>query len=179
LLLREAVAFIGAETYWVGGGLLHGRLLLHDDVSALFVERVDALLGELDQGVDQALLLGEEPLELVLLQFLLELVVDEPLPHQLADDDLNLCPLLQEAIVLADLYLIVLDELQQLVLSWALVGNGPVSFLNPPPLLLNFFLRQGLVRVEEFSELGVQVFKTQVKVVVQTRRTSFEHVVNQ
>lgn len=66
------------------------------------------LLGQLDDRVDQGLLLCRKSLELVAVQLVLEVVVDQSLAHELADDDLDLSALLEESVVLADLDLVVL-----------------------------------------------------------------------
>jgi len=44
----------------------------------------------------------------VAVQLVLEVVVDQSLAHELADDDLDLSALLEESVVLADLDLVVL-----------------------------------------------------------------------
>jgi hypothetical protein len=108
-------------------------------------------------------LLSEEPLELVIFHFVLQVIIHQSLSHQPADGDFDFSLLLQESIVLTDFDLIVLNELEQLLFVLALFGKWSVCFHYPLRFLLQFSLSSWLfVGVQELSKLWIKIFQNVV-----------------
>lgn len=72
-------------------------------------------------------------------KLVLELVINESLPHEFADDNLYFGLLFKESIILADLNFIVLYELEQLALVIVFIHDGPVC-VNKPSAFALFLL---------------------------------------
>lgn len=94
----------------------------------------------------------------MILELVLKIIINQSLSHELADDDLNLCPLLKKRVIVANFVFIVLNKFEKLELVIRLFSYGAVGVNQPTTFSLNFLLRQWLVRIQKLAKFRVSEF---------------------
>lgn len=116
---------------------------------------MNVLFSQFYDGVNKGLLLGKHALELMALEFMLQLIIYKSLSHKFAYNDFDLGLLLQETVIFTYLDLIILNELKQLCFMRALFDDRPKGLVKPLALPLEFFWSHLLIRVEKLSNLRI------------------------
>ena len=104
-------------------------MLRHDYIRALFVQSMYVFLGKFNYGINQTLLLSEQTLELMTIQFMFQFIVNKSLAHKFANNDFNFGPLLKKTVILTNLDLVVLDQFKKMSFVCTFFSYGAICIM--------------------------------------------------